>query len=112
MISNSLPILQKVWADLLNFYNMENPFSEGDKVICVSEDFPWLPQHGGIGPAKVHPVKNEILIVDEILGDFLRFDKYDTINSFNWWHHTRFQGVSESDLTALELVCDYNVDYL
>lgn len=88
---------------------MNNPFSETDKVICISEDFPWLPQHGGTGPAKAHPQKGEVLMIDETLGDFLRFDRYDTDESFNWWHHTRFRRVTELDLMAVELRHDYNV---
>ena len=72
----------------------ENPFGEGDKVVCISESFPLFrtteedKSQIGIMPAN-HPKKNEVLTIDEILGTFLRFSKYDTEN-WEWWHHTRF----------------------
>lgn len=75
---------------------------EGSSVVCISEDFPWIKKHGGSGPAKDHPKKGEILIVDEILGEFLRFDKYDTEESFNWWHITRFAPIEEDFESELE----------
>lgn len=87
---------------------MENPFSEGDKVVCVSTDFKWIEKYGGVGEECPTPFKGEVLTIDEILGEFLRFDKYDTEASLNWWHHTRFAPVTELDLMALELMYDYN----
>lgn len=46
---------------------------EGQKVICISEDFPWIKKYGGSGEqAKEHPKLGEMLCVDEILGEFLR----------------------------------------
>lgn len=73
-----------------------NPFSEGQEVVCVSEAFPCIIATGEdktcVGKqAPAHPHLGEEIIIDEILGDFLRFDKYDTNESFMWWHHTRFR---------------------
>lgn len=68
---------------------------EGDEVICISEYFPvWKTTEEdksiiGTHPHS-HPKKGEILTIDETLGEFLRFEKYDT-HTFNWWHHSRFK---------------------
>jgi hypothetical protein len=69
---------------------------EGQSVICISEDFPLIKKYGGTGEeATSHPKKGEILVIDEVLGDFLRFDKYDTEESFNWWKSDRFVPINE-----------------
>ena len=75
---------------------MKNNFHEGQKIVCVSENFPLIKEYGGnwIEPNK-KPKKDEVLIIDEILGDFLRFDKYDTSESFNWWKYDRFADINE-----------------
>lgn len=76
-----------------------NNFSEGQKVICISEDFPIIKKYSPNGiQANKTSKPGEILVIDEILGDFLRFDIYDTNNSFNWWHHTRFAPIDESEI--------------
>lgn len=75
-----------------------NPFVEGQEVVCISEAFPVLPysdygrEHTGQQP-NYHPRKGEVLNIDEILGDFLRFAKYDTRESYNWWCWDRFAPV-------------------
>lgn len=69
----------------------QNNFNEGDKVVCISDNFPKIEKYGGGSETPNKPKKGEVLFVDEILGDFLRFDKYDTVESFNWWHHSRFR---------------------
>lgn len=66
-------------------------FKVGQKVVCVDSNFPFIPEYGGFDSAIKKPIKNEVLKIDEILGDFLRFNKYDTIDSFNWWHSSRFR---------------------
>lgn len=75
---------------------MKNKFNEGQKVMCVSNDFPLIKKYGGNGkePLKT-PKKDEILIIDEILGDFLRFEKYDSNESINWWKFDRFRDITE-----------------
>jgi hypothetical protein len=74
-------------------------FEEGTKVICISNHFPVIKEYGGTGNEAINtPQKGEILIVNEVLGDFLRFDKYDTTESFNWWKSDRFSLIKESYL--------------
>jgi hypothetical protein len=79
---------------------------EGDKVICISEKLPQWKTTGedkgdiGTNPGS-HPKINEILTVDEILGDFLRFDRYDT-DSYNWWKSDRFRKLSLQELMEEE----------
>jgi len=69
-------------------------FSEGQKVICISEDFPLIKKYGGTGKeAQATPKKDEVLVIDEILGEFLRFDIYDTEESNNWWKDDRFMPI-------------------
>ena len=79
-------------------------FFEGQKVVCISENFPvhatTLEDKNDIGKqASTRPVKGETLIIDEMLGDFLRFNKYDT-DSFNWWHCSRFRPLDEFEVTT------------
>ena len=75
---------------------MGNVFREGQKVVCISENFPVIKEYGGTGKdAEFTPKKDEELVIDEILGDFLRFDKYDTNESYNWWKHDRFAPIKE-----------------
>jgi len=78
-------------------------FYEGQKVVCISESFPVFKtteeDKSKIGQqAPMHPVKGETLVIDEMLGDFLRFDKYDT-DAFNWWHSSRFRPLDEFEIT-------------
>lgn len=63
----------------------------GDKVQCISSDFPWIEKYGGTSKRQITPKKGDILIIDEVLGDFLRFDLFDSEDSFNWWHKSRFR---------------------
>lgn len=79
-------------------------FNEGQKVVCISDDFPVKAttklDKSIIGTqAPIHPQKGETLIIDEMLGDFLRFNKYDT-DSFNWWHCSRFRPIDEIEITS------------
>ncbi len=71
-------------------------FAAGQKVVCVSDHFPVIRKYGGTGEeANLTPKEGEVLIIDEILGEFLRFDKYDTDESFNWWMADRFAPLNE-----------------
>jgi hypothetical protein len=89
---------------------MENPFEPGQIVICDSENFPVIKEYGGADEeATAKPRKGEELIVDEILGEFVRFDKYDTEESFNWWKHDRFSPLddamaNEDEIASEELI--------
>lgn len=72
------------------------PFYEGQEVVCINDVFPMVrttnEDKSNIGQKAVfHPYKNEELIIDEILGPFLRFNKYDSDEfGFQWWHHSSF----------------------
>lgn len=71
-------------------------FTEGQKVICINDHFPVIKEYGGTGKSPINfPQKGEVLIIDEILGEFLRFNKYDTLESFNWWIETNFSNIDE-----------------
>lgn len=88
---------------------MENNFKEGQKVVCISERFPLhkttQTDKSNIGTqATNHPKKGEIIVIDEILGEFLRFDKYDTNESFNWWKADRFAPIDEAELSIDDLI--------
>ena len=84
---------------------------EGQKVVCISEDFPVIKStaedksdEGRQAPS--HPIKGETLIINEMLWDFLRFDKYDNHNQsdpnygWNWWHNSRFKPLDEIEITS------------
>jgi hypothetical protein len=85
---------------------IENPFSVGQSVVCINDYFPLVIATAGkdrIGSLPpVYPKLNETIVVDEILGEFLRFDKYDCddVNhpdyGWRWWKHTHFSAVNES----------------
>lgn len=86
---------------------MEHGFQEGQKVVCILQDFPVIKKYGGTGKeADNTPKKNEILVIDEILGEFLRFDKYDTNESFNWWKADRFAPIDETELAIENLIAE------
>ena len=86
---------------------MEHGFQEGQKVVCISQDFPVIKKYGGTGKeAKYTPKKDEVLVIDEILGEFLRFDKYDTDESFNWWKADRFAPIDETELAIENLIAE------
>lgn len=80
---------------------MENNIKQGDKVVCISDHFPHLKEHGG-KDTKYKPRVGEILIVDEVLGHFLRFDAYDTDDSHNWFFFNRFQKIGKAEIEEME----------
>jgi len=76
-----------------------NPFRVNQEVICINANFPCVITTeedksciGKIPPT--HPKKWEQLSIDEILGEYLRFGKYDN-ESFMWWMHTHFKPLDE-----------------
>ena len=86
---------------------MNQRFNEGQKVVCISEHFPLIDKYGGTGKQAVNtPKKGEVLVIDEILGCFLRFDKYDTQESFNWWKDDRFAPISEEKMFIEESILE------
>lgn len=89
---------------------IENPFSVGQSVVCINDYFPMVittadKERIGTLPT-VHPKRNELLVIDEILGEYLRFNKYDCddVNlpdyGWRWWKHTHFAAIQESNLIA------------
>lgn len=92
---------------------IENPFYEGQKFVCISDNFPVVATTDnksliGTQP-NFHPKKGEILTIDEILGEYLRFIKYDIHEEthpeygFRWWKHTRFEPLLEIEESELEV---------
>ncbi len=73
-------------------------FEVGGKVVCINGNFPWIKKYGGKRAPSIKPKKGEILIIDEILGEFLRFNVYDTSESFNWWIDNQFAPVDEFEI--------------
>lgn len=74
----------------------DNPFHEGQKVICISNHFPIIRKYStdkNLSETSNKPQKGDIFIIDEILGEFLRFDCKDDEDSCNWWYHGKFMPV-------------------
>ena len=92
-------------------------FYEGQKVVCVSDNFPIISTTDadktiiGTHP-KNHPQIGETLVIDEMLGDeWLRFDKYDN-ESFNWWNYLKFRPWDEIErFREAKKYSNYSVRY-
>jgi len=73
---------------------MKNPFYIGQKVVCISDKFPYMPEYGGESEYKFSkPKRDEILIIEDILGDFLTFKEYNNQTGegdTNWFMYDRF----------------------
>lgn len=81
---------------------MGNEFKQGDQVVCISDHFPYIPEFGGNGEAIDKPKLREVLIVDEVLGDFLMFKEYNTEHSTNWFFYNRFKKIDGATYTKGE----------
>ena len=73
----------------------KNKFTEGQKVVCISENFPMVrtteTDKSDLGKqAPLHPIKGQVYTIDEILGDFLNFRQFNDHEGFKWFHHSRF----------------------
>lgn len=80
---------------------MTNNFYEGQAVACVvNKKFPMVFTTGdksmlGTFPTH-HPILGNKYVIDEILGDYLRFDELDCNDEsspeygFRWWHYSYF----------------------
>ena len=88
---------------------IENPFRTGQTVRCI-KDCSTVIVHstnpalkGTVGTYRA-PKEGDILTVDEVLGEYLRFDKYDGLggDGYNWWFHTSFRPLSEAEAYLLE----------
>lgn len=94
---------------ILIFYSM-NPFSEGQKVVCISDKFPLVhtteEDKSDIGKqADLHPQKGVAYEITEILGDYLNFKQFNTIYNIPWYHRTRFAPIENIQEQSKEIVC-------
>lgn len=92
---------------------MRNDFEKGESVICINDNFPLIPEFGGNGDIVEKPKVGEILTVDEVLGDFLMFEKYNTETSTNWFFFNRFiraQGPSYIKMENGSVISMGNID--
>lgn len=81
---------------------MGNDFEKGESVICINDNFPLIPEFGGNGDIVEKPKVGEILTVDEVLGDFLMFEKYNTETSTNWFFFTKFRRAQGSEYIKMK----------
>lgn len=93
---------------------IENPFSVGENVVCINDNFPQVittsddKSRIGIIPNR-RPVKGIIYQIDEILGEFIRFDCMDILDEndpdygWRWWKHTHFAPIDNCVLLDIEL---------
>ena len=71
----------------------------GQKVACINDNFPAIEKYGGLlNNAKEKPKIREVLITDDVLGEFLRFEKYDTAESHNWWIAKNFAPIDDEKI--------------
>ncbi len=78
---------------------MGDGYRVGAMVVCVSTNFPVVKKFSSTNVgAKECPKLHEHLMIDEILGDYLRFDKYDEHGMCNWWKYDRFIPLSSEQL--------------
>lgn len=96
---------------------IDNPFKVGQTVVCIRDCFPRIITTGqdksGLGKIPdVHPKREEVLVIDEILGEYLRFDKYDCYDEthpdfgWRWWKHTAFAPIQEKQVDVLSGVAE------
>lgn len=88
----------------------ENPFKLGQPALCINDVFPVVETTGDksqIGKQAInHPRKGEVCHVDEILGEYIRFDKHDCNDENNpdygwkWWKHTHFKPLTQQEYEA------------
>lgn len=77
-------------------FDNSQPFYEGQEVVCIKDNNKLIitteTDKSRLGEkATFKPKKNEELVIDEILGPFLRFNKYDSdLDGHQWWHHSGF----------------------
>jgi len=89
---------------------IKNPFKVGQFVFCISDNFPLFTTTGDKNKVSKfpnsHPKVGEACCIDEILGDFIRFEEYDCDDKsspeygYRWWHYSRFKAATEQELEA------------
>lgn len=64
----------------------------------------------------VHPKINEQIVINEILGEYLRFDQYDCDDvshpdyGWRWWKHTHFSAIKESNASIVRMGRERQLD--
>ena len=88
---------------------IENPFRTGQVVRCIKDCSTVIvhstnPVLKGTVGAYPSPKEGDILTVDEVLGEYLRFDRYDDMegDGYNWWFHTNFRPLSGAEAYLVE----------
>lgn len=89
-----------------------NPFTEGQKVVCINESFPHIEKYGGVDLGNPNPIKGEELIIAEILGLFLRFDKYTFPNENKWFLYNRFAPITDWEEQLVENLLESVKEYI
>jgi hypothetical protein len=94
---------------------IENPFSVGQKVVCINDYFPQVTTTGedksriGVIPKK-RPSKGVVYQIDEMLGEFIRFDCMDISDvedpdyGWRWWKHTHFAPIDTDTIFDEEMI--------
>ena len=85
--------------------NEYHNFEEGQEVICISDNFPFVPEYSKskIDTLETKPILGQRLIIDEILGEFLNFDCFNkkdqngNVLIYNWFKHDRFSSITNSE---------------
>lgn len=87
---------------------IENPFKVGQYAKCINDNFPEIittnedKSNLGKQPSK-YPKLGKYYVVDEILGEFIRFDEFDCSDEnsidygYKWWFHTHFQALTDEE---------------
>lgn len=87
---------------------IENPFKVGQYAKCINDNFPAVittdEDKSQLGKQpKNHPIKGKFYVVDEVLGEFIRFDEFDCHEQnsldfgWKWWKHTHFKPLTDSE---------------
>lgn len=85
----------------------DNSFYVDQCVVCINDNFPMVITTGDKSRIGTHadacPKIGEVLSIDEILGEFIRFDKYDCHDEthpdygWRWFKHTHFRAATENE---------------
>ena len=87
---------------------IDNPFKVGQYAQCINDRFPEIittnedKSHLGEQP-KNYPKLGKFYCVDEVLGEFIRFDEFDCHDEdsshfgWSWWFHTHFKPLTDEE---------------
>jgi hypothetical protein len=80
---------------------MDTNFYTGQKVLCINDHFEVIePPH--YTPLRT-PRRGEVLTVNGVEQDFLVFFKYNTIDTYNYWHESSFVPIDENLMETAEI---------